>query len=63
MLANKMELNGAKTKQKSAKRLRENTADRVPVRAGPSIASTCVPSGNKTKGEDVKENEENEGKM
>ena len=58
-----MELNGAKTKQKSAKRLRENTADRVPVRAGPSMASVCVPRENKTKGEDVKENEENEGKM
>ena len=58
-----MELNGAKTKQKSAKRLRENTADSVTVRAGPSMASTCVPSGHKTKGEDVKENEENEGKM
>ena len=52
-----------KTKQKSAKRLRENTAVRVPVRAGPSMASTCVPRENKTKGEDVKENEENEGKM
>ena len=63
MLANKMELNGAKTKQKSAKRLRENTADRVPVRAGLSMASVCVPRAIKTKREDVKENEENEERM